>query len=574
MPKRLLLGLLVLLNIVGYALPVSACSGGPPPWDEWVKWLLANSDVVVVGQYSQLDDANANGIFHVQSYLQGSGGEYLVISARDTRDIENGLHVERYHYTCSSPSIKQTTGTYVYFLKRQNTGIYVIQHESYFASPDTATSNYYTKDYVETKLDSAGFSADISSRVGSMPKKPQADTPYPRTTPILLTTESNQNFLLPVDNTNLIAIPDDELVDLRRDQYDCSSPCTAYSPNGLDKVYLQTERDEPHDPHDLGYIDHVVGSVAVGQRIVFSATSDSYALWKNDQIQMYALWYPKLGYPYEPMGSLLTPELFNSTEAGISLQFPVAWSPDGRMLAFSTDKGLWLWDALTVGSVPQLLIARHDQVPVARYFSPRGRYLAVEDGDRRYNLDLVSHTELPDGYVSPNDRILLAFDTAAQEPTTLHVMYLAPGIREFDFFPEVKFLKVQWIDDTYFAASITGFSYLKLLPPEPNSDPAQGADFEVVEAPFYDVGRFHSSGGGQLIEDYHIPYLLDAVQMRNFVYKKGPGLIEISVDGYSVSINRGHSPSLASLSFASSLSSPIKEAVWLPSAFYYADTRG
>ncbi len=570
MPKRVFLGLLVLLNILGYALPVSACSGGPPPWDEWLPKLLADSDVVVVGQYTQLDDASANGIFRVQSYLQGSGGQDLLISGRDIRDIENGWHVERNHYTCSNPSVKQTTGIYVYFLKRQNTGIYIIREERYFASLDATTSVLYAKDDTVTNLDLAGFSTAISSRVGTAPQPPTA-APYPRTTPILLTTESNQNYMLPVDSTDLITVPDEEVIDLRRDQYECSSPpCIVYSPNGVDKVYLETEKSEP--PRRLGYLETYVESEAIGQRIVFSATSDTYALWRDDQIQMYALWYPKLGYPDEPMVSLDTPELFNNTEAGNSVQFPVAWSPDGRTMAFSTDKGLWLCDALTVGSAPQLLIPSHDQVPVARYFSPRGRYLAVEDGIRRYNIDLVSHTELPDGYVSPNDRILLAFDTAAQEPTTLHVMYLAPGIREFDFFPDVKFLKVQWIDDTYFAASITGFSYLTLKQPGPDWVPEQGADFDVVEKPFYDVGRFHSSGGGQLIRDYHIPYLLDDVQMRDFTYKNGPGMIEISVDGYSVSINRVHSLSLASLSFASALPSPIKSAVWLPSAFYYADS--
>jgi hypothetical protein len=402
--------------------------------------------------------------------------------------------------------------------------------------------------------------------VGHKPQKPQEDTPYPRTTPILLTTQSNQNFILPVDNTALVSIPADELVDLRRDQYDCYAPCTAYSPNGLDKVYLQTDGNEPHKIETyLPYIE----SNAVGQRIVFSASSDTYTLWNDKQIQLYALWYPKLGYPDGWLDQMRTPELVNSTAAGDSLQFPVVWSPDGRTLVYSTDEGLWLWDALTIGAAPQLLIPTHMKVPTVRYFSPQGHYLAIEDSGKRYNLDLVTRHELPDGYVSPNDRILLVFNTAAEKPTTLQVMYLAPGIRQFEYYPKVKYLNVQWLDDTYFQASITGSSYLKFNVIEHKD--AEGhiqmeAEPYVVEEPFYDTVRYHSSGIHWIQHELQVPYPIEDVQMRDFSYKKGPGLIEISVDGYSVSINeRFRNP----ISLASELPSPIKKATWLPSAFYY-----
>jgi len=567
MLKRILFSMALLLSVVSSISPVAACSGGPPPWDELLPKLLVKSDVVVLGQYSQLDDMKANGIFHVQSYLQGSGGEYLVISVSDVRGIENNLHVKRFYDMCGAfdPQYVDTTSTYIYFLKRQSTGIYKIQYERSFAALTVITPTPVNIDPNFGEIiqeNSDQLSASISAQVGYKAQKPQADLPYPRTTPILLMTQSNQNYMLPVDTTRLLPIPDAELVDLRRDQHDCYAPCTAYSPNGLDKVYLQADG---HDLHEIESFVPYVESNAVGQRIVFSASSDSYALWKDNQIQLYALWYPKLWYPDYWLGSMRTPELFNSTAAGNSLQFPVVWSPDGRAMAFSTDEGLWLWDALNVGYPPKLLLPTVSKVPIARYFSPRGRYLAIEDGDRRYNLDLVTGQELPDGYVSPDDRKLLAFDTGAKEPTTLNMMYLAPGIREFEYYPEVKFLKVQWIDDAYFRASITGFGYLTGVLP-PGRDPREGVDLVLVEKPFYDTVPYHSSGILTILRQYEVPYLMQDVQMKDFTYKNGPGLIQISVDGYSVLINKD-----GLLSLASALTSPIKMATWLPSAFYYAD---
>ena len=123
---------------------------------------------------------------------------------------------------------------------------------------------------------------------------------------------------------------------------------------------------------------------------------------------------------------------------------------------FSTDAGMWFWDALTSGSLPQLLIPAIDDIPTVRYISPQGRYIAIAEGNHYYNFDLVSQQRLPDGYVSPDDRVLLVFDTQAVAPTTLEVMYLAPGIRSFEYYPEVRYLDVQWVNSTYFVASITG----------------------------------------------------------------------------------------------------------------------
>jgi hypothetical protein len=51
---------------------------------------------------------------------------------------------------------------------------------------------------------------------------------------------------------------------------------------------------------------------------------------------------------------------------------------------------------------------------MALRFSSLGRYVQVERGDERLTLDTISGAELPDGLVSPDDQILLAFDSQAE----------------------------------------------------------------------------------------------------------------------------------------------------------------
>jgi WD40 repeat protein len=538
---------IVLLTLIGLIFafvpssPALACSGGPPPWDEWLPRLIQKSDSVVVGQYVELDDASTNGIFHVETYLYGHGAAYLTIRATELRMIENDLHVHR-HGGCGMRGKLNTDSIYVDFLDRLDDGTYNIVHEQIFSDADITA-----------------FTATITTEVQQEPGAADSDAPYPRTTPILLTTIGNQHFLLPVDSIELVPVADETVVDLRQDQHECSlPPCTVYSPNGMDKIYLDSGMGKPQTDWSFFHSETKVA----GERLTVSSTSDSFALWRDKQIELYALWYPDLGYPDQRIFGALELERVNTTPAGDSLTYPVTWSPDGRTLAFSTDEGLWLWDALTADYPPQLLIPTTSHIPVVRYFSPQGRYLAVIEGERRYNLDLVRHRELPDGYVSPDDRTLLVFDTATENPTTLKIAYLAPGIRQFDYYPEVEYLDVQWIDNVNFIASVTGFSYL-VYEPRPGEN-----EYELfprlVEDTFYDVATYHSSDSVPLLGSQRVPYPIDTVQVRDFTYAPGPGLIEISVDGYTIKVND------VLIELDGVLSDPIQDAIWLPSAFYYA----
>lgn len=540
---------------------VWACSGGPPPWNDWFPLLIEYSDIIVVGQYVELDDAQANGVFNVETYLMGSGSDHLLIHANDLRMIENQRNVLRFRNLCgrhTSPQLDET-GDYIYFLDHQPDGSYLVVHHRYFSS-STATTllSYGNQDHRDVTKDELIHL--IMEEFDTNPVSPNSASVYPRYAPILLTTSDERHFLLPIDSNTLLEISADEIVDLRRDQYQCDTPpCAVYSPNGVDKIYL---RESEADRHPTEGLLPYVESNAFGQRIVISSTSDTYALWRDEQIQIHALWYPQFGYPDQRTGSH-SAELVNHIDASTSLNYPVAWKPNGRELIFSTHDGLWLWDALTIGSEPRLLIPTRDSIPVVRYVSPQGRYIAIAEGERYYNLDTVSLEKLPDGYVSPDDRVLLVFDTQTDEPTTLHVMYLAPGIRQFEYEAGVSFIHVKWTNTTHFIASVTGSSYLGCEWREfdhPLGGKTEQCVSYTVSEPFYDVNHYFSSG----IEGVQqVPYFVDDIQMDKFDYDSSLGTVEASVEGDHIKIGYDI------ISLQSQLSAPITDLRWLSPLFYF-----
>lgn len=549
---------------------VQACSLPRPTWDDVLERYVGNdavvdSDVIVIGRYVELDDAQGNGIFQVEHYIDGSGPEYILIHASDLVQIENSRNVHRILSNCGGPIIADlnTDETYVYFLWHALDGTYL---------PTISSDHWYLRGAYERRYyryDIPTLGQRISDALGHEPQLPDTEAPYPRTTPILITTES-RTYVLPVDSTRLSALPYDTsyIEELRRDQYEChQSPCTVYSPNGTDMVHIRSNGEALPDRINFSTTKT---NYAVGQRIVFSPTSETVALWYEDELHIEVLWYPELGFPEDIRDRdflLDLPYPINITTAEDSIEFPVAWSEDGRTLAFSTSDGLWLWDALTTDSEPQLLIPAEGSVPTARYFSPQGRFLAVTNGDHFYNLDLVTGRELPDGYVSPEDRTLLVFDTQAEAPTPLNIMYLVAGFRQVEYYPDVEYRQVQWVDESTFLASISGSSYVEYHTETREEVWGEFHDESVryiIEEPFQDV-QLNALPGIYIRETWlpHVPYEIRQPQMSDFVYESGPGLIEVSADGYQLRVNQ------ELISLESQLSDPIIDVVWLQSTYYY-----
>ena len=80
-------------------------------------------------------------------------------------------------------------------------------------------------------------------------------------------------------------------------------------------------------------------------------------------------------------------------------------------LAYSDDAGIWMWDVYTIDSQPELLIANDsNSTLIPNYFSPVGRYLNFSRDVVRKHLDIVSGEILPDGLISPDDKILINYE--------------------------------------------------------------------------------------------------------------------------------------------------------------------
>lgn len=262
----------------------------------------------------------------------------------------------------------------------------------------------------EIEVDEQAFREILLDYTQSTPSAPTREVLYPMPAPILLRTTAGYYLLAP-DHSAPQPLSDDEVALMRRSPavWRKNDPlgvtacnvigCTAFSPNGLDSGTLTA------DGIMLG------GLPVAGEGFMFSPFNEAIAVWNGENIDFYTFRYPRLGLE-EFHNHFLASQ---STNRGDDWVGQAAWSRDGRLFAYTDADGLWLLDVYSQ-TQRLLLPTEPDQQPaIARYFSAGGRYLAVTLGGagERHNLDLVIGSLLPDGVISPNERFLIAYDTAA-----------------------------------------------------------------------------------------------------------------------------------------------------------------
>ena len=554
---------LLALLLTSTTSPVQACSGGDEfPWDSFLESIGNDTDTIVVGSFVERDDAQINGILKVDTYLQGQGAEYITIIANDPRMSYNDDKINRYYgcgmaYVRTEPVVEE--GYYVYFLNKLDIGAYKTQSFFpiyYFETADsTVQVGYRAEKAIELNL--LEMQTELLSALGTPPQLPNPDLPYPRTAPVLVTTTTRNHYMIPMDFNIPLPVPDEELVDLQRTQHTCYAPCVAWSPNNLDKVYLVKTQDEiiqrDYRGSNYNFMEHDI----VGERISFSANSESYALWVDSNIKVYMLWYPYRGSPENLNLEGTRPRYINQTLAFDSVNFPAIWSEDSTQLTFSTSEGLWQWDLLTIGYPPQLVIPTNGNIPVARYFSPQGRYLAVSEGDKHYTLDLVSKRQLPDGVISTDDRRILVYDTLIGQPTEYYILQLLS--QELQQLGRQKLWHGEWTDSNTFIAAVAGNSYIEWVAQPPYPDGTIESFPERIDRPFMNIYSFFvpASPYGQWLSVAK-PHMLD------FDYDANLGLLQLGVDRYWLRIG-----DKALIYLRGLVDAPIAEITWLPSVFYY-----
>ena len=270
------------------------------------------------------------------------------------------------------------------------------------------------------------FIAIIAEESGQTPTAPDKSLLYPLKAPLRLITTAGTDYLFPIDGREPIELTPEILSTVSgrafleaRIPYNTENcvteNCRTYSPDSSNMA-IQI---------DTNNFQFLGGAPIPGQAVLFSPTSDAVAVWNECDLMIYIAGYPRLMQDRFAIEEINQIPLSGGNVCELIAGKGV-WSLDGRYLAYSDDTGLWLWDVFSTTTEPRLIVSDQEGIPLSpRYFSPLGRYLAVTQGEERYTLDLISGESLADGLVSPDDRLLLAFDTSA-DSSMLELCALTP----------------------------------------------------------------------------------------------------------------------------------------------------
>ncbi len=418
--------------------PVYACSGGHPPT---LRDVVEPAQIAVKAQVIQTDEASLNGILRVETYLFGGPGpEYLLLQQRNPADFLYLYENRGGSGGCATPGPRLTAVGWRYlFLIRNADGTYrnsLIPTQfnngwlHYPLSDDaTMTINEQTGDdggYQQRDVTEAEFVALVQQYREATATPPVPDAPYPLPAPLLLETDTGQQFILPVDGDPAYA-PEQPLWRSHRrrlGQYvegitACASDCTIVSADGTAPAVKSGAQIQWGTPGT------VTAGEATGEAFMLSPTNDLVAVWEGDSLAVHLMNNPRTGINLLHMQPRPVP--YNAVPVDEPV-YRAAWRHDGRTLAYSDKNGLWLWDVFAVGASPRLLLPAppEGEIPYARYWSPGGRYLAIAEGSTHSTYDTIQQARLPDGIVSQDDRVLLAYDTRANGLTALRFCRLAP----------------------------------------------------------------------------------------------------------------------------------------------------
>ena len=435
--------------------PTYACSGGRA---YTMSEMASEADIIVQGKMDMVDERGQNGVMKVETVFSKSDvPQYILLDFAPSGfiySVQDRFSGGGCFYGVPPLDTEQTIFT---FLKKMPNGAYrrSLSNSVYYTFPTKdSTVPVYSElpasstpnasqptpipQYQEHDADSTTFPQLITAAVGQPPHPPQLNSIYPLPTSLYIRTVKGTEYELPVD-----IFPPKRLDITLADENGNTSRtscivinCIGSSPNGVDTAQVM--------PDGTIQILSFVGSSVPGNAFQFSTTSDAFAVWDTNQITIYALPYNRLGFCCNEITQINNFTITNTA----SNKTQVAWSPDGRLVAFSDSTGLYLWDVFTFGSLPRLLATPFDTTITPRFFSRTGRYLAAQRGKHRFYIDMVNGLEIPDGVISPDDRNLLQFDTQSESP--LRFYRLAPFSNFTMLGDHKKIHQAEWIDKSRF----------------------------------------------------------------------------------------------------------------------------
>jgi hypothetical protein len=583
--RFLLMMMLCLLAIVGLPgglpKPALACAPGEP---SGLSQNFRDSGIVSRARVQEVDAFGQNAIVRVEQYYKGTGPEHVLISLNDPATISDLLN-EQPFTSCTNWYPPLSEGDTVVFLANRNfDGSYFIggnfvQKRFAYSSADQTLDVREDGETSSRKYTLAQLVARLTQLGG------KATTPTPDFRPVLrapirIITKNGTRYLLPIDGGKLESIESyfDELAKesahedftrIQRARYDgvgkdhcVGLSCIAYSPNGTSQ-----------------YNFSICSYKSAHDAAVFSALG-THATWREQKI-------------FAGCDTLIADLNTDDDKSAEKLALYAQWSPDGRKLAYNDLKGLWVWEMGKKENNPRLIFPAGKTPVYARYFSPRGSYLAVSEGEKNYTLNLDTGATFYDGVFSPTEEYFIAFGTRDKTTGLFPVILCHNGtfnIREFmcrtsDFgnpsaqfstnpdkpkdccydVPDVR--QVEWTGD---------YRFHMLIRPDVNDKGPNGSE-EVTPSPTplppwdtrngYILVDFIATGDYSVMETFKYARFVPNAYTKgfSFVYDRPNRSLALLKDDTTIMIN----DRALKFTIGKDIDSPIVQIDWLPSLMYW-----
>lgn len=458
----LILGAMLAVQLV-HPQTAFACSGVPETLDS----LIGEADYLIKARIERSDDVGQNHIVRVESYITGgSGPEYLLLSQRERAVIQGLRGGTLGHGDCNFYATRPPTENAFYvFVRRTDVG-FMSQFGALFSSDlyvfdesgqPANRVNFYDREgryHAPTEAEFLSLVADYSSEIPSVPIE---DTPYPRTSSLLIVTDDQNYFIAPVDGSAPIAIDEERVAQHLIGRFDIATnlrgvtgslvghygscfgrSCSLQLLDDMTTVRLAYDGDAGTilSPYDF--------PVADGHSALF-ANDRLSAIWNGDRLIFYSLQFqPSAPYSVHQLHEIQ----LNGGESVRGASFS-AWSPDGTRFAYSDSSGLWLIETHDIRH-PQLLVeSENDSIPYATGFSPSGRFLHI-NASTNYTVDLQNEAILPYGTFSEDERFLLFTDSA----NGVQNLYLSDYEHDTSTLVQQNALEFNWLNDRQFLTAV------------------------------------------------------------------------------------------------------------------------
>lgn len=382
--------LILLLSWMTFSVPsVYACSGGVGVTPDIS--VLLNRDVLIRGIV--VENSGGNSIIRVERYLKGSGNEYILLNQQSPALYIN-KSIRNYDYGCNySRTPLATVGTQAYFsLDSELNGTYTAEIDGmlrvlpvhrdengryveyvHFNGENYTNANYDPNLVDFIRVSEEEFEARFAEIYGHSAVFPEIasefENPYPRFRELFVTTESGQEYMMPVDRDSLIPID--------REISDCGENCPIVSPDG---GHFAIPFPDQESQYAIGYypqsfeilewydgITFAPGSTNErtyipprihAQQLLFSPDANYIMAWDNAILSVYTFNIEpfRSNYGYFPTLSLITelPLVTNSAITFDRLAGHGAWSANSNAIAYWDAEGL-KWLDLTTMSEPELI---------------------------------------------------------------------------------------------------------------------------------------------------------------------------------------------------------------------------